>query len=513
MRPEGEASSSAKPRRVLLPGLIILAAALMADGATAQSAPPRVASPPAPTATAAGPRLPISLADAVFIGLRDNRTVKSAYLSRVAEKYDLFVSRRRFLPIGAIDARADRTRQDGDDSSSTQLTPSATWLIPTGAQFQFSWSRLDLHGPTTSQGTDTALLSVNQPLLRGAGLAVNTAPTTLANLQDQINRLSLKSTVSNTVASIISAYRNLLQAQEQLIIARESLERSQGQLATNQALIDAGRMAAAELVQTQADIANQQVALLAAEQQRNSAQLALLSLLAMDLHTDIVAGDALTPQHVAVDLDRAIAIAMDNRPDYLAQKRALEQARQSLILARNDQLWDLSVGASLQRQTQRGGGGVVIDPVTGNPIPASNLPGGTTSSVGVQLRIPLGDYSIRQRLVQATTTLKVQEMQLEDQSQRIEAEVRDAVQGVELAWRRLEAARLARDLAARTLGLEREKLQVGRASNFEVLSFETNLRSADTQALSAEIGYLNALTSLDLQLGTTLDTWKISLND
>lgn len=490
-----------------------MAIALAGGGANAQTATPRVASPPAPPATATGPRLPISLADAVFIGLRDNRTVKSAYLSRVAEKYDLFVARRRFLPIGVIDASADRTRQSDGHSASTQVTPSASWLVPTGAQFQFSWSRFDQRSPGISQGTDTAQLSVSQPLLRGAGLAVNSAPITVANLQEQINRLSLKSTVSNTVAGIIGAYRNLLQAQEQLSLARESLERSQNQLATNQALIDAGRMAAAELVQTQADIANQQVSLLAAEQQRNSAQLALLSLLAMDLHTNIVAGDTLAPQHVTVDLDQAIAIAIDNRPDYLSQRRGVEQARQNLIVARNDQLWDLSVGASLQRQTQRGAGGVIIDPITGNPVPASNLPGGTTSSVGVQLRIPLGDYSIHQRLVQATTTLKIQEMQLEDQRQRVEAEVRDAVQGVELAWRRLEAARLARDLAARTLNLERDKLQVGRASNFEVLSFEANLRTADTQALSAEIGYLNALTSLDLQLGTTLDTWKISLND
>jgi len=517
MRPRGETQrekgSPAGRRGALVLGLTVLALGLAGPAANAQPIARRVPPPPAPQAAATGPRLPISLADAVFIGLRDNRTVKSAYLARVAEKYDLFVARSRFQPVGLIDARADRARQDGETRSSLQLTPTAAWLIPTGAQFQFAWSRLDLRGPGTSQGTDTAVLSVSQPLLRGAGLAVNTAPVTLANLQERINRLALKSTVSNTVASIIGAYRVLLQAQEQLALARQSLERSRSQLQTNQALIDAGRMAAAELVQTEADIANQQVALLAAEQQRNSAQLALLGLLAMDLHTDIVAGDALTPRHEVVDLDLAIAVALDNRPDYLAQKHGLEQARQTLIVARNDQLWDLSVGASLQRQTQHGGGGVAIDPITGAPVPAANLPGGSSGSVGVQLRIPLGDHSIRQGEVRASTAVKIQEVQLEDQRQRVEAEVRDAVQGVELAWRRLEAARLARDLAARTLNLQREKLQVGRASNFEVLSFEANLRAADTQALTAEIGYLNALTGLDLQLGTTLDTWKISLND
>ena len=86
-------------------------------------------------------------------------------------------------------------------------------------------------------------------------------------------------------------------------------------------------------------------------------------------------------------------------------------------------------------------------------------------------------------------------MAIDDLQQQIEAEVRDAVQGVELTWRRVEAARQARDLAAQTLDLERERLRAGRTSNFEVLSFETALRAADSQALDAEISYLNAITS------------------
>ena len=42
---------------------------------------------------------------------------------------------------------------------------------------------------------------------------------------------------------------------------------------------------------------------------------------------------------------------------------------------------------------------------------------------------------------------------------------------------------------------------------------ENDLRSAENQQLGAVIGYLNALTLLDVQLGTTLDTWHIALRD
>jgi outer membrane protein TolC len=484
---------------------ILILAAGAVKGQTPPTAPAR--SPPAPAATALGPRTPISLADAVFIGLRDNRTVKSAYITRVSEKFDLFVARSRFQPTALLSGSFEADRDSGVASTTTNLDPTATWLIPTGAQFQFSWSHLDMRGGGLDEGSDTFTANVAQPLLKGAGIAVNMAPIRVAELQEKINQLTLKSTVIDTVTNIILAYRALLEAQQQLVIAQDSLDRSRAQLAINQALIDAGRMAASELVQTQADIANQQVALLESEQARNSAQLALLRLLAMDLHTDIVAGDSLSVHHVGIDLDKAIATALDNRPDYLSQRRALEQARQNLLVARNNRLWNLSAVGGVQYQTFRGG---LAPGVLANGLPASIA--GTSASVGVQLTIPIGDHTLAQAEVQATTALRTQEMTLDDLRQEIETQVRDAVQGVELTWRRVEAAREARDLAARTLDLEREKLRAGRTSNFEVLSFETNLRAADTQSLEAAISYLNAMTQLDQQLGTTLDTWKIALN-
>jgi outer membrane protein TolC len=220
-----------------------------------------------------------------------------------------------------------------------------------------------------------------------------------------------------------------------------------------------------------------------------------------------VAGDPIKVQHVPVDLDRAIGMALDNRPDYLSQKRTLEQDRLNLTVAKNNRLWTLDAVGNVQWQRLRGGFSLP-DELNG-VIP---LQSGTSATVGVQLSIPIGDHTLAQGEVQATTALRVQETQIDDLREQIEAQVRDAVQGVELTWRRVETARDARDLAAKTLELEREKLRAGRTSNFEVLSFETALRAADSQALDAEVSYLNAITQLDQQLGTTLDTWKISLN-
>lgn len=491
-------------------GLMVSLAGAQVKAQTAPAPPAASPQPPRPAAT--GPRLPISLADAVFIGLRDNRTVRSAYITRVAQKFDLFVAHTRFWPTATLAASDLAVWQGGAAGSAASVNPTISWLAPTGAQFQFGWTRLETHAPGAGSGSDTASLTVTQPLLRGGGLAVNAAPVRIAELQEKIDQQALKATVINTVTSIVTAYRTLLQAQAQLVIAQQSLDRSNAQLATNQALVEAGRMAAADLIQTKADIADQQVALLQAEQQRNSAQLALLALLAMDLHTNVVAVDPIRADHAAVDVDQAVAIALDNRPDYLSQRLALQQARQNLIVARNARLWDLSIVGGIQHQSLRGAPASLAPPAVGAASAAAGAPA-TTGSIGLQLSIPIGDFSLQQGEVQAATAERTAEIQLQDLREQIEAQVRDAVQGVELSWRQVEAARLARELAAQTLAMEQEKLKAGRASNFEVLTFEANLRTADSQQLSASITYLDALTSLDAQLGSTLDTWKIDLND
>lgn len=456
---------------------------------------------PAPAPVPSGAPVSLSLTDAVAIGLRDNRTIKSAYLRRVVEKFDLFLAETRFLPRARITAQANDNRYDAnDDSQDASVRADARWLLPTGGSLDFSWGRFErLDSPTTDR-TQASSLSFSQPLLRGAGLDVNLAPVRIARLQEQMNKLGLEATVSGSVTDIIYRYRALLQAQEQVRLAELSLERARQLLETNRLLIDAGRMASADIVLTQSGVANQEVSVLSARQQQQSSQLALLQILALDPRTNIVAADRIAVDRVQIELDRVLTLALDSRMDILGQRLSLEQARQSLIVATNNRLWDVSIVASVDRQED-------VDPIFGRLEPR------TDSTVGVRVSIPIGEFEPRANELRASTQLRTEELRYEDLSQAVETQVRDSVQTVEMTWLQLEAARRARNLTAQALELQQEKLKAGRASNFEVLSFQADLRAADTQELVAGITYLNALTALDQQIGSTLDTWRIDLND
>lgn len=478
----------------------ILVVALLLSGATtlAHGAGGRPTAAPAAPPVPDGPRVELTLPDAVALGLRENRTIRSAYLQRIAQKFELRVAEDRFTPKLTLSASYRARRDLGFPGSSADLTPIATMVTPIGTQMALAWANTSDKIAGSDRFTSSNInFAVIQPLLRDGGLDVNMAPVRIAQLDEKVNRLGLKATVSQTVTEIIQAYRTFLQAQDQLRISRDALNRSRELLVLNRALIENGRMAEVEIIQTESDVANQELAVDQAANVVDQTRLALLEKLAIDPRTDLVSKEAIAVQPVRVSLDQALGVAFDSNPEYLSQLLAVEKAKLNVGVAKNRRLWDVSLitGTEATRQT------------------LSDVKLQRHSYGGVKLSVPLGDLTAEKDEVNATVAERTATVGLEAIRQQVEHQTRDAVRNVEARWRQYEIASRARDLNARKLETEREKLQVGRSSNFQVLSFESDLRAAESARLSAMIGYLNALTILDQQVGTTLDTWQISLDD
>ncbi|MET4163439.1 outer membrane protein TolC [Marinobacterium sp. MBR-111] len=445
----------------------------------------------------------LTLNEAVSLGLRDNHSIRSAYLQRVAQKFDLRVAEDNFSPKLTIKGSHLAYRNQDDQYRQTNLSPTVTLQGEYGTQFSLSWAKQFTQTNNSGQSDhDGASFTVIQPLLRGAGREVATAPVRLAQTTEQANRLTLKATVSDTITNIITAYRELLRAQEQVRIARDALRRSQQLLTANREMILAGRMAEFEVVQTEADVATQELAVEEARNQLDASRLELLKLLALDLNTPIKAVDSLNATQVDIGLARAKAIAKEQQPAYLKQVLATEQAAINLTIAHDETLWDVSLiaGASQNRSYQ-----------TGSAIDTSSRNWKTYA--GVQIEIPLGSLNQRQSEVHAQVEVDTQEILLADARQSLERDVENAVRNLGTRWRQYIIAQRARDLSRRKLEIEREKLQAGRSSNFQVLSFEADLRSAESARLNALIAYLNAQADLDQTLGTTLESWDIDLKD
>ena len=494
--------------------VLLLVGLMLATPAAAQFTPP---TPPAaqpgaaPRPEARGPDVPLSLPEAVALGLRQNRGIRSAYLNRVVQKFSLMVAEEKFEPNFTLDVGAQRdwaaTRRAGTDiSDRASAGPTATLALPTGGSITGAYSvvkGMERGAKAAQEGNSTWSVSLTQPLLRGAGLDVGMASVRQARLSEKSNILALKGTVADTVTNIVRAYYTFILAHQQATIARNGLERARNLMEVNRALIAAGRMAENEIFQTESNVANQELSVLDAENSFETSRLALITLLALDPRSNIIPAEEIQAEPVQVDLAVAQDLAFSNRPDYLGQVIGLEQSRIALMLAENGELWNLNLTAD--RRGSRNGTSAA-GAIVGHPDTMG-------SRIGVQLSIPLRDRAAQSTALGARVGLQQAELSLEQLRETVGQQIRDVVRDVSIRWRQLELARRSRALAEQSLEVEMIKLRNGRTTNFQVLSIENDLRTAETAELSAVIAYLNALATLDQQLGTTLDTWSISLND
>lgn len=101
-------------------------------------------------------------------------------------------------------------------------------------------------------------------MLAGGGTDFALAPLRIARISERNAQLRIKSAVIDQITGIIAAYRVLVQAQEQLRIAGDSLRRARELSEVNRALTTAGRPAQIEQIQSDTQIAQQELSLLAA---------------------------------------------------------------------------------------------------------------------------------------------------------------------------------------------------------------------------------------------------------
>ncbi|MEI7188410.1 TolC family protein [Dickeya dianthicola] len=444
--------------------------------------------------------VPITLADAVALGVRNSNTLKSVGLTRLMDKFDLVVAEDGFRPHLVLNNQYRRNMGDQLPGQENHAGLSASLLTPLGTQLEADgnddYSGLTSSGSTRSRGNT---ITVVQPLLKGAGIEFNTAPVRLARLDERIGHLNQQKQIADTITQIIQTYYGLLEAQQGVMLAQESLQRASAQRDVMQALIDSGRQAALDRLQSDADISSQQLNLEQQENALNERRLALNGLLGIDTRTPLSASDRLDIHPITLKAPQAIAVAMKNQPDYLIQQLTADKQQIYLMQAKNQRLWGVDLVAGAGRVNTR----------------AADIEddGRWQRYVGLNVSIPLNDLQARQEEQRAWVAGKIQLLQMADVRQQLEETVTQQVNALNSNWQQfLIADRLTR-LSEKTLQAEQAKLLAGRSSNFQVLSYQTSLRAAQSARVSAQIAYLNSLAELDRALGSTLNHWGIQQND
>ncbi|HEY9665882.1 MAG TPA: TolC family protein [Coleofasciculaceae cyanobacterium] len=458
---------------------------------------------PQPTPPSDIQELALTLSDVIILALENNRSLKNAYLERIAQRQDLTVAEDKFNPnltptvsVSIAQFGANPTITD----SELGLGATVAVKIPTGGELSFSWATngqpLVQNGVGINNNDDpfgqNLQLRFSQPLLRGAGININRASIEIARLTEQINILNLKSLLINTITESIIAYRELLRSQEQLKIAQVSLKSSKESLENYRVLIEAGRLAPVDIVQAQTDIANKEVRLIEAENNLASAQLTLLNILDIDQNTVIIPADSPQANNISLDTNNLRELAFKNQPDYLKAQLDIERTRLGLLQAENNRRWDLDLNTSYD---------YTLSDSKKND-----------ARVGLSLSRELGDLTVERDFQRSRINNLQAENILEEQRESLEIQLKDRIRDVQLSFAQVELAQKATQLSEKQLEIAREKQKLGRdITVFELIRLEDDLVQARNVELNATIDYLNALTRLDQTLGTTLETWQVTI--
>ncbi len=128
------------------------------------------------------------------------------------------------------------------------------------------------------------------------------------------------------------------------------------------------------------------------------------------------------------------------------------------------------------------------------------------------LSIPLSSFTTKADLAIAQTDLNQYQIKLKDLEQEVGLEVSNALLMVETNAKRVEAFRVARELAQKTLDAEVKKLQVGRSTNYFVLEYQDKLATARSNEVKSKIDYLLSVAKLEQTMGASLEKRNIKIS-
>jgi len=342
----------------------------------------------------------------------------------------------------------------------------------------------------------------------------------------EISRSQLEVSVLETIFQVQQAYWNLYAAIENLKVKQQSLGLARDLLTKNRKEVEVGTIAPLEVLNAEATVAAREADILAAEASIKRFSETLQGLIEPAGGPSPVPADRPEFKPVTVSLDEALGTAMAKRPELQQYRTDIQSREIEFRIARNQLLPQLDLALSYWSPGISGDRILYLDdnPLTGVVIGKVKSGSGKAVkdalkflynnwSVGLTLSVPLGDVIGKARAAGARLDYERSLARLKTQEQKIFLEVSDAVRSLETDAKRIEAYRVARELAEKRLEAETKKLDVGLTTNYFVLTYQEALSTARSQEIQAMVDYNLSLARFEKAVGTSLEKRNISLSD
>lgn len=426
-------------------------------------------------------------------------------------------------------------RQDETQSYSVgisqELSYGASWSATTSANRFSTNSEFQQLNPSFSTNLE---LRYNQPLLRNFGRDAGAYTLRLARNNRSISAEAFREQVLSVVETAISAYWDLVFSIEDLAVKERSLELGLDLQRQNEIMVEVGTLAPIEITVAEAEVASRREAIITARSVLEDAEDTLLQILNADPRSElwdspIYPIDLPVFESVEVDVDRAYAAALENRPEIRQTERELENAQLSMRFQKDQLRPQLDLELSLAYNGLAGDRYEIVDldgdPTTTDDRVRTLADTGSvgdsfdqvidadfdTWSVALNFSYPIGNKAAKSRLANARLDYEQSLARLERLRDSLRVEVRRAVRNLRSSRERVEAAGVTRKLREEQLDAERKKFDEGLTTNYEVLQFQRDLEAARTGETQAVVDYSKAVVELKRITGDLLQDLGVQL--
>ena len=457
-------------RKILLTVLIMIAPSVMAEKL------------PCPE------KLTMTLQDAIILSMRNNPAIQSALLQRTVDKYALLVAKREFRPQFTLQFRAHYANGSEPDY---RAVPGMSYKSPIGTEIL-----VDADSGLVGTHPVGTTVSVRQPLLRGLRPKVVLANYHDALDNEKINKLNLKNQLISTITSVIQSYHTLVQDYNALEIDELALKDSLRTLKNTKMKIKAGKAAATELTQLQAQVANQKLSITRGKNAIDRDKQALLILLGLDPYANIDIDRSINIEGFEPPTqERSIELALSNNVQYQEALISLKQRKRQLMVQKDNQLWRLDAVASASETFNQG----IFDREH-------------VKDVRLELDIPIDDKHRKQGLISAKIGLKQFNIGLADQKRRLMTDVINAIRDLKAQREQIKLAENSVKYSEESLDIAQKKFKHGRTTMFEITSLRQTLTQNRLSLIGQKISYLNTLVQFEQTLGISLKRWNLEIN-
>jgi len=473
----------------------------------------------------ARPRMSMTQAQCTAAALRNNLDIKisqvdpmkaEANVTQAWGAYDpqltgSFTMAEDKQPGGLIDIQGVSIQAPSSKTNFIRGALGLQGLIPTGTSYSLSYNSArykSYAGFLFGDGDDnpaeysgTVRFQLTQSLLRGLGLDVNLTQIRVAAANREVSEFELMRVVMQTVATVKSAYWELVFARENLDVKKKSLAVARNLLERNRRKFAIGDAARFPVDEAEAGVATRDADIIAARATIRDAEDELKTVMNMpDVDeywiAEVVPADQAEVILRDVDLDEEIRLACEMRPEILQAQENIEIAELNEQYARNQALPQLDAFGSYGFNSR----GLRYDSATESLVRADDY----SYTYGVTGSIPIGNRTAKAQRIVAERSLKQAKLRLKALEHKSGTEIRRAVRSVATNLRLIDANRVARQFREKTLQDEQTRFEIGLSTSYRVLEKEKDVAEALSSELRAIVDYRKAIVALDLADGTIL---------